>query len=183
MSYVLYQSQYIIDNQQQLFDDIEQAHINFSRLFPDSDSTWTYNKYNIFVLTAPSTAFYGLYKELCGFIRQQLGPNRPLWVQAWLNYHRPETVLDWHEHGYEYHGYISLDPKKTVTVFEDYTIENKTGQFYFGPGGRKHKVEVLEPFEGHRTTIGFDVHTIPQSPFIREYVERPFVDMSLIPVL
>ncbi len=181
--YLLYQSKYIVDNQRQLFDDIDQAHINFKRLFPDADSTWSYTKYNIFVLTAPSTAFYGLYKELCGLIRQQLGPDRPLWMQAWINYHRPEQVLDWHEHGYEFHGYISLDPKQTRTVFENYTIENKTGQIYFGPGSRKHKVEVIEPFEGHRTTIGFDVHTLPQSPYIKEYIERPFVDMSLIPVL
>jgi hypothetical protein len=182
-NYILYQSQYIIDNQKQLFDDIEQAHTNFKRLFPEGNSTWDYTKYNIFVLTAPSTAFYGLYKELCSLIRHHLGQGRPLWMQSWINYHRPDTVLDWHEHGYAYHGYISLDPKKTNTVFEDYVIENKPGQIYLGPGTRKHKVEVLEPFDGYRTTIGFDIHTLPQSPYIRNYIERPFVDMSLVPVL
>lgn len=181
--YILHQSQYIVDNKDLIFGDIDIAHRLFKTMFPNEDSTWTYNKYNIFALTAPSTAFYNIYKELRTLVRSQLGNDRPLWFQAWVNYHRPEEVLAWHHHEFDYHGYISLDPKKTNTVFENYTIENKVGQIYFGPGNRYHKVEVLEPFDGHRTTIGFDIHTTPQSPHVRDYIERPFGNMSLMPLL
>lgn len=182
MTYKLFQSQYIVDNQQRIFDDLDMAHSNFKKLFPENDSTWTYDRYNLFALTAPSSIFYEIYKELRNIIRGELGESRQLWIQAWINYHRPEQVLDWHDHSFEYHGYISIDPKKTNTVFKDYTVENKTGQIYFGPGHRPHKVEVLEPFSGYRTTIGFDIHTTPQQANVM-YLERPFVNMSFMPLL
>lgn len=181
--YTIYQSQYIVDNMQLIRDDIDIAHRVFKQVFPEDSSTWSYHKYNLFALTAPSSAFYNIYKELRTIVREQLGDDRPLWLQAWINYHRPEEALDWHEHEFEYHGYIAIDPKKTNTLFENYTIENKPGQIYFGPGYRKHKVEVLEPFEGYRTTIGYDIHTTPQSSIIKEYIERPFGNMSLMPLI
>jgi hypothetical protein len=180
--YTLYQSEFIVNNQQLILDDIEIAHRLFKRIFPDSESTWSYDKYNIFALTAPSSAFYEIYKELRNVVRGQLGDDRPLWFQAWINYHRPEEVLDWHDHNFEYHGYISIDPKKTNTVFENYTVENKVGQIYFAPGHRKHKVEVLEPFDGIRTTIGYDIVTVPSSQYVK-YIERPYENMSLMPLL
>jgi len=181
--YILHQSQYIVDNTTEIFTSLDVAHTHFKTLFPENDSTWSYEKYNIFSLTAPSTVFYYIYKELRDLVRSQLGNDRPLWIQAWLNYHRPHEALTRHSHAFDYHGYISLEPKKTNTVFDDYVIENKTGQIYFGPGGRYHSVEVLEPFNGYRTTIGFDVHTTPVSRLITSYVERPFINMSLIPLL
>lgn len=180
--YILYQSQFIIDNQQDIILDLEIAHRLFKEMYPDRDSTWSYNMYNIFSLTSCSTNFYQIYKELRTLIRGQLGDTRPLWFQAWLNYHKPDEVLDWHDHDFEYHGYISIEPKKTNTVFENYSIENKVGQIYFAPGYRKHKVEVLEPFDGERITIGFDVQTISESPYVK-YTERPFKNMSMIPLL
>jgi hypothetical protein len=181
--YTLYQSDFIATNLTDIFEDLRIAHENFKKLFPNEDSTWAYSKYNIFALTAPSTNFYKIYTELRTVIRSQLGWDRPLWIEAWLNYHKPNEVLDWHHHDFDYHGYISIDPKKSNTVFETYSIENKPGQIYFGPGHRLHKVEVLESFEGVRTTIGYDVHTTPNSPLIRDYTERPFVNMSLIPLI
>jgi hypothetical protein len=181
--YTLHQCDYIADNLLDIFEDLRVAHNNFKKLFPNEDSTWAYSKYNIFALTAPSTNFYKIYVELRNVIRTQLGTDKPLWLEAWINYHKHDEVLDWHHHDFDYHGYISIDPKQSNTVFENYSIKNKPGQIYFGPGHRLHKVEVLEPFEGVRTTIGFDVHTIPDSPLIRNYVERPFVNMSLIPLL
>lgn len=182
-NYVLHQCDYISDNLSDIFEDLHIAHNNFKRLFPNEDSTWAYSKYNIFALTAPSTNFYRIYSDLRAVIRSQLGWDRPLWLEAWINYHKADEVLDWHHHDFDYHGYISIDPKKSNTVFENYSIENKPGQIYFGPGNRLHKVEVLEPFDGVRTTIGFDVHTIPSSPLIKNYTERPFVNMSLIPLI
>ena len=184
--YTLYQSQYIENNQDNIFEDIKIAHRLFKKMFnsiPDADSTWSYDRYNIFALTAPCSSFYEIYKEMRNVIRGQLGNTRPLWFEAWLNYHSSDSVLDWHSHSYDYHGYICIDPKKTNTVFENYTIENKPGQIYFAPGNRPHKVDVLEPFEGYRTTIGFDVHCLPESRIISSYTERPFANLSLMPLL
>lgn len=183
IDYTVHQSKFIVDNMQLIRDDIDIAHRLFKTMFPNADSTWAYNRYNLFALTAPSSAFYSIYKEVRDIVRGQLGDDRPLWMQAWINYHTPEQVLDWHGHEFEYHGYISIDPKKTNTVFKEYVIENKPGQIYFGPGGREHKVEVIEHYEGFRTTIGYDIHTTPQSPLITSYIERPFGNMSFMPLL
>lgn len=181
--YALHQSEFIVNNLVDIYEDIKISHRLFSEMFPEQDSTWSYDKYNIFALTAPSTSFHQIYKEMRGLIRSQLGEDRPLWFQAWLNYHTYDQLLDWHDHNFEYHGYISIDPKSTKTVFEGYEIINKTGQMYFGPGNRKHAVQAIEPFDGVRTTIGFDVHTIPNSPYVKKYIERPFGNLSMMPLL
>jgi hypothetical protein len=185
MTYRLYQSNIIVENLDLIKADLDIAHNNFKKLFPESDSTWAYSKYNLFALTAPSTIFYSIYKEMRDLVRSELGNDRPLWFEAWINYIKYEDlkILDWHDHSYDYHGYISIDPKNTKTMFENYEISNIPGQIYFAEGNRRHKVEAIEPYEGVRTTIGFDIHTIPNSPLISSYVERPFVNMSLMPLV
>ncbi len=182
--YLLYQSEHIVKHLDLIKDDLDIAHRLFKKAFPEKDSTWGYDQYNIFALTAPSTTFYTIYKELRDLVRGELGDTRPLWFQSWVNYHTYDQLIHRHHHDFEYHGYISIDPKKTKTVFDNYEIINKPGQIYFGPGyNRFHHVEGLEPFEGIRTTLGFDIHTTPQSSLILDYVERPFSNMSLMPLL
>ena len=88
-----------------------------------------------------------------------------MWFQSWLNFHKPDQVLDWHDHNWPYHGYISIDPKGTRTVFKDYEVKNEIGNIYIGPGHRRHKVEVDEVYDGPRITLGFDIHTEPSKPF------------------
>jgi hypothetical protein len=180
--YILYQSEFISKNQADIMEDLRVARRHFIEIFGAKDTTWNYSLYNIFCLTAPATNFYQIYSEIRSLVRRTLGETRPLWMQAWLNYHRPHEVLDWHDHIFPYHGYVSIDPKRSNTVFENYSIENKPGQIYFGPGHRKHKVEILEPYDGERITIGFDILDTPDSLYIK-YRERPFKDMSLIPLL
>jgi hypothetical protein len=85
-------------------------------------------------------------------------------MQSWINYHMPQEVLDWHDHAWPFHGYVSIDPKESKTVFEEYKIHNKIGNIYIGPGSRKHKVEVLERFYSPRITLGFDVLDTPSAP-------------------
>lgn len=182
--YILWQSPTIVRNLDLMKGDLDIAHSLFKKVFPgDQDSTWTYHSYNIFAFTAPSSAFYILYKELRDLIRGQLGDDRQLWLQAWVNYHKDDQLINRHHHDFEYHGYISIDPKKTKTVFDNYEVINKPGQIYFGPGHRYHHVEAIEPFEGIRTTLGFDVHTTPQSELIKDYIERPFSNMGLMPLI
>lgn len=184
--YILYQSSYIQENLEDIFIDLDISHRLFKNTFkdfPDKDSTWSYNMYNVFSLTAPCTNFYYIYKELRDLIRTHLGESGPLWIQSWLNYHTSDQLLDRHHHEFDYHGYISIDPKNTITVFDNYVIENKIGQIYFGPGNRYHRVEAIEPFKGVRTTIGFDIHKLPESRLIKSYTERPFENLSFIPLL
>ena len=156
MDYKLFQSQYIVDNQQSFIDQC----LSVKNSFGNKDTTWSYNEYNIFSVTSGSVYFYNLFKELRDIVKAEI-PNKMLWIQAWLNVHEQESLLDWHNHQWDYHGYISIDPKDTTTDFKKYSIKNKVGQIYFGPGDRLHKVNNLKPFSGKRITIGYDVTTDP----------------------
>ena len=129
-----------------------------------------YSFYNIYNLTSPSPYFFELYNVFRNIIKLHLG-NRPIWFQSWMNFHTPDTVLDWHDHDWAYHGYISIDPHNTTTKFKDkktnemlYEIDNKPGQIYFGPGHRIHKVFVNENFDKPRLTLGYDISLTPSEP-------------------
>jgi len=137
----------------------------FKDIFPYGDSTEAYPLYNVFCATSPDPVWYQLLQELKLIIRNFAGHNDPLWMQAWLNYHTPETVLGWHGHDWPIHGYININPFDTETQFEDYTVKNKIGNIYIGPGHRLHKVNVKSNFIEPRLTIGFDVHDKPEPPF------------------
>ena len=78
-------------------------------------------------------------------------------MQSWLNFHKHDEVLDWHNHTWPYHGYICIEPQETTTVFEEYEIKNEIGNIYFGSGFKPHKVRNDTQFDGIRMTIGFDV--------------------------
>ena len=151
MDYKIYQSKYIIEHQSEIVKQCHKVKENYN-----GDMTLDYFKYNIFSLTAGYYSFYEIYKELILLVKSKLG-NKRMWMQAWLNYHNHDQVLGWHNHDWDYHGYISIDPKNTVTEFRDYKIENKVGQIYFGPGQREHRVVCLDEFSDTRLTIGFDV--------------------------
>lgn len=156
MTYHLQIFDSIIKNQKEIIEQCLQVKENYK----GTDLTWDYSKYNIFSVTSGSLYFFQIYKELSLLFKEQLG-DRPMWFQSWLNVHENETLLDWHNHAWDYHGYISVDPKNTITEFEDYKIENKVGQVYFGPGNRLHRVVSEKEFSGSRITIGFDVTLDP----------------------
>ena len=92
-------------------------------------------------------------------LRDYIGDDRPLWMQSWINFHKQDAVLNKHGHDWDFHGYISVNPKDTTTVFEQYEIKNKKGQIYIGPGreGYEHYIRVDNPYKGERITIGFDI--------------------------
>lgn len=147
--------------------------------------TWMFTQYNIYSLCSNNQHFYEIYKSLIGAIREYFNitnteiPSQ-LWLQSWVNGHTPKQVLKSHNHDWPIHGYISIDPKKSETVFTDapngkelYRVQNKIGQIYVGPGSRFHHVELLEPFEGERITFGYDV----------EYRDRILDNMGFIPII
>lgn len=152
----LERSSLIEDNLQGFEGILDFARFKFNDIYGHTEFTKAYSTYNVFTLTATDSLMYSLFKELQLRVRSVLG-DQPLWMQCWMNYHTQQDVLDWHDHDWQWHGYITIDPKKTNTVFEDFTVENKPGQIYFGEGHKKHKVEVLEPYEGHRITLGYDI--------------------------
>ena len=166
--YKIYQSKVILDNYEDFLTHTEMAYELFKEKYKIKDSTWSYNHYNIFSLTAASDLYYELYKELCSFIKDYIGKDMRIWMEAWLNYHSYEDIksLDWHGHEYTFHGYVAIDPKNTITEFKDFKIKNIPGQVYIGLGhrGMEHRVVAEEKWEGHRTTLAFDC-TIKDNEF------------------
>jgi len=174
--YRIYRSDVILKHQQEMLRDLSAAHKLLIKTYGSvsKDSTWLYKTYNIFSLVGPRSYFTDLYKDLLDAIKITAPTDEYLWFQSWLNVHRQDQVLKWHNHSWYIHGYISVDPKRTKTVFDNYEIENDIGNIYIGPGNRRHKVQVVEPYDGHRITIGFDVTNTAFGPSD---------SMSLIPVI
>jgi hypothetical protein len=154
---MIYKSQLIIDNQKAFIEKCYIASNKIKDKFNQKDTTWIYNEYNIFSVTAGCPLFYSLFFELQRVIKEYYLKPGPLWMQAWLNFHKQDEVLDWHDHEWPFHGYISIDPKNTSTIFKTFEVTNEIGNIYIGPGNLKHKVVVHEKFETPRITIGFDV--------------------------
>ena len=167
--YKLYQSDLIINNHQSIIQACDIAQKYFEAKYNTSDSTWRFMDYNIFNLTSSSLLFWKLFKELNYHIRSYIGDDRPLWLQAWLNYHsysELESKLGYHHHDSPYHGYISIDPQDTTTIFEgEWEITNRIGQIYIGPSGKDnkeyyHRVENNSFYKNKRITIGFNIQDI-----------------------
>ena len=156
MDWKLYKSQVVLDTLRVMISILNNAIPSLGGI----DSTWSYDKYNVFGLTSPTQVYYDLFNELRGFVYDYIKPKQ-LWMQAWVNYHMPDQVLQWHNHEWPIHGYISIRPHKTKTVFEGYEIDNQVGNVYIGPGNRYHRVEVLEDYDTPRITLGFDLLTDP----------------------
>ena len=185
MDYKLYQSQLIKDNYSPFVKNCEISY-NYLKEKYGGDSTWNYYKYNIFSITSSSLLFYNLYKELNYYIRSFIGDNRPLWIQSWLNYHEGKEVekkLPPHSHHWDYHGYISIEPQDTTTIFhKGYEIKNKVGQIYIGKGNGQnnenpdltHYVKINKPYNGIRITLGFDLATNPNG-FLDDYTFIPLL--------
>ena len=158
LNYKIYQSSFIVDNQNQIIKDTEIALNRFDFAFTGKDSTFFYRYYNFFQMTVGLSSYHKIYKGLFSVIKEYVGEEKPLWIQCWINRHSPETILKRHNHlDTICFGYLSIDPKESETVFDEYVIENKVGQLYIGPNGVFHEVKILKPFMGNRITIGFDV--------------------------
>ena len=160
--YKVYSSQLIIDNHQEFTDLCNHLGQSLKNQFKDAtDTTWIYKKYNIFSYASSSILFYDLYKDLNRYIREYVGDDRRIWIQAWLNFlscDEVENVLSTHGHYWDIHGYISIDPKETSTQFTHFTVKNKIGNIYMGPCGDDYNHRVINDnkWDGKRITIGYD---------------------------
>lgn len=147
--------------------------------------TWHCTRYNIFSHLACHQCYYDLWWSLLHEIaeytsEQGIDTGSQLWMQSWANIHRGnERLLD-HQHQWPIHGYISLDPGDSETVFLDapggtelYRIHNRPGTVYIGPGERYHRVEYLTAHTSPRITLGWDL----------EYRERIIDETSFFPIV
>jgi hypothetical protein len=190
--YMLIDVQHIRDNLEdiqritQLGVDKYKRKFNLKNNSNGSDNlTWQFGNYNVYGLCSCNQWFYDIYKTLINGLREyyKLSNNqipKQLWMQSWINSHTPDQVLTTHNHDWPLHGYISIEPKESDTVFTDtpngtelYRVKNKVGQIYIGPGYRFHHVEISEPFEGERITFGFDL----------EHRDRIFDNIGFMPVI
>jgi hypothetical protein len=152
----LYKSQTIIDHQQEMIEVIEESLLYHKEYFGGGTPTWTYKGYNTFGITSPSTLFHQLYLELREIVKENVSSER-MWMQSWINYHEDQKVLGWHSHSWPIHGYISIRPHKSRTVFRDYEVVNEIGNIYIGEGNKEHMVVIDEDFDTPRITIGYDI--------------------------
>ena len=158
--YLIAESKITVENQRRLIKITEVCHGMHQDYYHGMSSTWSYPYYNFWGLTSPNELMYSLYDELRTIVKDCI-PYKMMWMQTWVNFHKHDEVLDWHDHDWDYHGYLSIDPKNTTTVFKNWEVENKVGNIYLGRGHNKHKVVVNEPYEGYRITLGFDICVTP----------------------
>lgn len=178
--YKIWRSEEIVNNKEEFVRQIESSRNSLKTLFPDIDSTWGYNLYNLFAISAGYEMFHNLYKDLQFVVRDYLQTDEPLWMQSWANYQYENKVLDWHaHHGWACHGYISIDPQDTVTMFEGFEIANEVGNIYIGPTDVQHKVYVRKPYSNHRITCGFD---IADRQTLLDMQERNAINVSFMPI-
>ena len=179
---------YIKKNEKHFIEYADLAHERFKfaygNVFNQPSSTWFYRYYNITCLTFGSVLYYKMFSDLQKIIRKFSKTKRPLWYQSWLNFHKQEDVLDWHNHiECLFHGYISIDPKESETEFENYKIVNKTGDIYIGDPYKKHRVNILKPFIGNRITIAFDVISEKEINTIYKKHGKLNINTGFIPIM
>ena len=184
-NYCLFDIPYIREYQEEIINTAETSVEKINALCNSNNTnvTWFYRHYNIFSINTGNVHFYKIYSEIIDCLTQyfdlcKISYDNQLWMQSWLNYHSLDQVLSRHDHDSPINGFLSIDPKNTDTVYYYqhtdsvlYTIENKIGQLYIGPGKTDHEVKVLKPFEGKRITVAFDIE------------DQESINLGLIPIL
>ena len=182
LDYEIHHLNLISDNHKDLLMECIKGKDRFDIFYPNQSTTWTYDSYNVFSLTSGSELFYKLYYEIQKIVRGYVKVEEPLWLQSWMNFHKKEEVLDWHDHECCIaHGYVSINPHNTKTVFEDFEVDNEVGKLYIGKPYMKHKVVIEEEFDSPRITIAFDVINLDNYKELREKFGNN-INLSHIPI-
>lgn len=159
--YKLYHSPWIADHWQDVVRDCDAIYKELGKKSALTQYDYSLGEpFNfLYAIGGASKSFYYLFREMVEVVKLNFDiATNPVWITCWSNYQEVHEIYPKpHEHSYVAHGYVSIDPKITETKFPDYSINNKIGQIYFGPGYREHFVKVLQPFEGKRLTIGFEI--------------------------
>jgi hypothetical protein len=179
-NFKIWRSSEIVENKEEFISQIESSRNSLMAIYPDIDSTWGYNVYNIFAVSAGYEMFYNLYKDLQFIVRDYMQTEEPLWMQSWANYQYENDLLDWHAHfDWDCHGYISIDPKNSITMFEGFEIINEVGNIYIGPSDVQHKVYSKNQYDGRRITCGYDIGS---KNVLLDMQEKNAVNISFMPI-
>lgn len=116
VDYKFYDIKLVKQNQKKLIEDAMKAHDRFhfayGQFLKQINSTSFFRYYSFVSLSAGSSLYYLLFKEIQKNIRKFYKKKGPLWFQCWLNLHKQDQVLEWHNHeDCAFHGYVSIDPK------------------------------------------------------------------------
>ena len=154
----IYKSQVILHNHKDFKKDCRQIYRQIKQDYNmEHTITGLYQQYNIFNYASPKRIWGELFKEIRTSCLDFIGEDSNMYFQSWLNYHTEEKqLLDWHDHDFPFHGYISIEPLNSRTIFSDFEIDNKVGNIYIGHGNAEHKV-VCDDVSQPRITIGFDI--------------------------
>lgn len=174
--YMIIDLDYIQDNIDEITNETILIHSKIKSLLhmEENNITWEYCRFNFFTMVGGSQHYYNIYKvikdNIIGYFdRIKFKPDQ-MWFQSWINVHLYDEVLKAHDHTLEYHGYFSIDPKDSDTIFIDennnelYRVKNKIGRIYIGPTRRRHYVQNNAPYDDHRVTIAFDISVKAQPP-------------------
>lgn len=167
--YKIYKSKTVLENHSEIVSECVKLNKEIRENYSVGDgysTTWEYGRYNVFNLRRGNKLFDALREELVDIIKENCVGE--CWVQSWMNFDTYESVeetLKNHGHALPFHGYISIDPKNTKTIFDNagFEIENKIGNIYFGPGNDLttdkwlHKVINTSKYDGNRITIAYDI--------------------------
>jgi len=185
--YRIYELDFIKKNHKQVLNDTDTIREIIEDQVKSKDTTWNYNRYNVFSSAAFSFLYWEIYRNLSQILRDfsydkfNVKKDYPIWCQAWLNYHDTESIVEdklkLHGHECDFHGYISIDPQDTTTEFVNgLKIKNTIGKLYVGPGlfqypseSFKHRVVVNSPNNAPRITIGFDANFSRTNRFSEHY--------------
>jgi hypothetical protein len=146
-----------------------------------SPTSSRYGSYNFLMLKSPVTKrVYDLIHTAYDELIEHEGIEREsLWIQSWLNIHRPGEGLDVHRHqGFRANGFFTVDPCGTTTTFEvgdsELPMPGVPGRLTLV--GRDDVWHRISPFEGDaiRVTIAFDLLCGSDIEAVGERVFFPF---------
>ena len=174
----LYDSAFVRNNKETIVTDLTIVHNRYmAENLETTNMTWDYKKYNIFNLCMFSKPMVHLqniiHKYIFLYFEELEIKHDGFIIQAWLNYHtQEEQLLKVHTHHAPYHGYLSIEPLDSETIFSSWikedlhTIKNQVGLLYLNVSNQCtfHRVEMKNTNNLNnqpRITLAFDFHPIP----------------------
>lgn len=174
----LYHSAFVRNNKDAIISDLKKVYDKYMvNNFNTTNMTFDYYKYNIFTLSIFSKSIMHLQNILHKYIFLYFDEleikHDGFIIQAWLNYHTNQSqLLKTHTHTFPYHGYISIEPLDSETIFSSWegqdlhTIKNEVGLIYMNVSNQftLHRVEMQATDHLNsqpRITLAFDFQPIP----------------------
>ncbi len=140
---------------------------NCEQIEPDkyggSVTTASFEHYNL--ATMCNEELHALYTALQAVFRERV-PDGTYYLQSWVNIHRKNQHLDWHEHwGSEsFHGYFCVNAEPSTTSYKNPqtkqvdSVTNRNNTLTLNAGGWLHRVS---PWRSDRPRISIAYDIVP----------------------